>query len=428
MKSAKIREWFKKPTVLRIILLIAVQSLFALLFDVFGLGAGSIGNFTFLNYAETYSYAGTFIILLYPPLLSTDGGIGVLISRLGTGLHIGSIKPQYLKNTPQFYTLMSAVLTLGTFNGLWIGVISYITNLIALGSSRILNPLPFMVIPILTLTIASLISSQIASFMAFTMFKRKLNPDVFVYPTMSTINNIFTTVLYSAIIAIIKPANWYNPETSEWTRITRGTYIAIIPVFLYLVFMVYLFGRNLSNKNYRKILKEAIPVQSITLTINSLTGGILSKADKALINLRGLFLIYPALIDTLGDEVTIVANTTSTNLALGSLEPKIKAIKDKDLWTNLIGVFLAGFILHLFYGIFGSIIVSDYQNIGIVLGLAIVINIIGFLIVQSLAFLLIVFTFKRGLDPDNIAVPIVASLSNLVLSTLILALALAIGL
>lgn len=428
MAKVNIKEWFKKPTVLRIIFLIAAQSLLALLFDVFGLGAGSIGNFTFLNYADTFSYAGTFIILLYPPLLSTDGGIGVLVSRLGTGLHIGSIKPQYFKNTSNFYTLISAVITLGTFNALWIGVISYITNLIALGSSRILNPLPFFVIPILTLTIASLISSQIASLMAFTMFKRKLNPDIFVYPTMSTINNILTTIFYSAIIAIVKPANWYNPETNEWLTITRGTYFAIIPVFIYLAFIVYLFGRNISNKNYRKILKEAIPIQSITLTINSLTGGILSKADKALINIRGLFLIYPALIDTLGDEVTIVANTTSTNIALGTLEPKISAIKDKDLWTNLVGVGIAGFILHIVYGIFGSIIVSDYQNIGLLLGLAILINIIGFLIVQSLAFLLIIFTYKRGLDPDNIAVPIVASLSNLVLSTLILLLALAIGL
>ena len=77
MAKVNIKEWFKKPTVLRIIFLIAAQSLLALLFDVFGLGAGSIGNFTFLNYADTFSYAGTFIILLYPPLLSTDGGIGV---------------------------------------------------------------------------------------------------------------------------------------------------------------------------------------------------------------------------------------------------------------------------------------------------------------------------------------------------------------
>jgi mgtE-like transporter len=428
LKLTKVREWFKKPTVLRIIFLIAVQALLALLFDVFGLGVGSIGNFTFLNYANNFTYASSFIILLFPPLLSSDGGIGVLVSRLGTGLHIGSIKPKLFKNTPYYYKLMSAVLTLGTFNALWIGIISYITNLAALGPSRIFNPLPFLVIPILTLTIASLISSQIASLMAFLMFKKKLNPDVFVYPTMSTINNILSTLFYAAMIAMLKPGDWYNPETNEWMKITRGTYFAIIPVFLYLGFIVYLFGRNISDKSYRKILKEAVPVQSITLTINSLTGGILSRADSALINLRGLFLIYPALIDTLGDEVTIIANTTSTNLALGTLEPKINAIKDKDLWTNLIGVGIAGFILHIIYGIFGSIIVNDYQHIGMVLGFAILINFVGFLVVQSLAFLLIIFTFRKGLDPDNIAVPIIASLSNLVSSTLILILVLGIGL
>jgi mgtE-like transporter len=420
----QIGTWFKKPTVIRIIFLITVQALLALLFDVFGLGAGSIGNFTFLNYADTYTYAGSFILLLFPPLLSSDGGIGVLVSRLGTALHIGSVKPKLFKNTPYYYTLISAVLTLGTFNSLWIGMISYITNLIALGSSRISNPIPFLVIPMLSLTLASLISSQISSLMAFFIFKRKLNPDIFVYPTMSTINNILSTLLYAALIAMFKPGKWYDTETGGWLGITRGTYFAIIPVFLYLGFIIALFGTYIGKKDYRKILKEAVPVQSVTLTINSLTGGILSKADAALRNLRGLFLVYPALIDTLGDEVTIVANTTSTNLALGTLDPKLNAIKDKDLWTNLVGVGIAGLLLHLIYGIFGSIIVGDYLNMGIVLGFSLLINIIGFLVVQALAFLLIIFTFRRGLDPDNIAVPIIAALSNLISSTLILLLTL----
>lgn len=423
MNRVKIKEWFKKPTVIRIILLIAVQALLALLFDVFGLGAGSIGTFTFLEYAsrtdpaEVFAKAGAFIILLYPPLLSSDGGIGVLVSRLGTGLHLGSIKPKILKNTKQYYTLISATLTLGAFNGLWIGVISYLTNLIALGANRIPNPLPFFVIPILTLTFASLISSQIASFMAFFMFKRKLNPDIWVYPTMSTVNNILSTLLYAAMISMLKPANWYNE--SGFNTITRGTYFAFIPAFLYLVFISVLVGIKVKNKDYRKILKQAVPIQTVTLTINSLTGGILSKADVALKNISGLFLVYPALIDTLGDEVTIIANTTSTNLALGTIKPKLSAIKDKDLWTNLIGVGLAGFILHIFYGIFGSIFAGDFQHIGLVLGISLVINVIGFLVVQSLAFLLIIFVFKRGLDPDNLAVPVIAALSNLITSTLL---------
>ncbi|MGC9778494.1 MAG: magnesium transporter [Candidatus Heimdallarchaeota archaeon] len=419
MTKVDIKEWFKKPTTIRIIILIAVQAFLALLFDIFGLGAGSIGTFTFLAYADAFTYAGTFIILLYPPLLSSDGGIGVLVSRLGTGLHIGSVKPKLFKNTTYYYTLISAVLTLGVFNALWIGGVSYITNLVVLGTKRVLNPVPFIVIPVLTLTLASLISSQIGSLMAFFMFKKGLNPDVWVYPTMSTVNNILSTVFYAVMIFLLKPANWYS-DSGEWMKVTNGTYFAIIPVFLYLVFISVIVGRNVGKKDYRKIIKEAVPVQTVTLTINSLTGGILSRADVALTSLPGLFLVYPALIDTLGDEITIIANETSTNLALGSIEPKLSAIKDKDLWTNLIGVGIAGLFLHFIYGIFGSIIVGDFQKIGLVLGISLMINVFGFLVVQSLAFILMIFGFKKGLDPDNFAVPIIASLSNLVTSVLIL--------
>lgn len=401
------------------------QSFLALLFDIAGLGAGSIGTFTFMNFESDFAiqsnlaYASTFIILLYPPLLSSDGGIGILVSKLGTGLHLGTIKPQMFKNTQNYYTLIASVLTLGTFNGLWIGLISYITNLIALGSARVLNPVPFLVIPILTLTIASLISSQISSLLAFFMYKKKMNPDMWVYPTMSTVNNILSTSFYALIIIIIKPGDWFL-ETGEWSTITGPTYFLLIPFVLYLGFMAFIFGRNIKKTDYRKILKQAIPIQSMTLTINSLTGGILSKADIALANLRGLFLVYPALIDTLGDECTIVTNTTSTNLAIGNLKPNLSAIKDKDLWTNLVGVGIAGLFLHIIYGILGSIIVGDFSNMGLVLGIALLINLFGYVIVQALIFLMIIFSYRKGLDPDNIAVPIIAALSNLISSALIL--------
>lgn len=414
-----INEWFKKPTTLRIILLIVGTTTLALLFDLFGLGAGSIGSFTFINYASNFTNAGTFIILLYSPLLSSDGGIGVLSSRLGTGLHLGSIQTKLLKNTESYYTLISAVLTLGTFNGLWIGLISYITNLVVSGTSRIFNPLPFIVIPILTLTISSAISSQITSLLAFFVFKKKLDPDTWVYPTMSTINNILSTLFYALMIVILQPKNWFT-ETGVWTKITAPTYFMLIPVGLYLGFVGYIISRNYKKKDYLGILKQAMPIQSVTLTINSLTGGILSAADKALTNLRGLFLIYPALIDTLGDECTITSNTTSTNLALGSIPAKLNAITDKDLWTNLVGVGISGLILHLFYGILGSLIVADFRNMGVVIGIALGINIFGYLIVQSVIYFILIIGYRKGLDPDNIAVPIIASLSNLVCSALIL--------
>ncbi|MEA2071858.1 MAG: magnesium transporter, partial [Asgard group archaeon] len=396
MPKINIKKWFQKGTIIRIILIIAVQSFLSLLFDVFGLGAGSIGSFTFLSYASTFPATSAFIILFYPPILSSDGGIGVLVSRLGTALNIGSIKPQFFKNNEYFYTIISAVLTLGSFNGLLIGLVSYITNLISLGQQRIINPVPFITIPILTLTLSSFFSTQIASFFSFFLYKKGLNPDVWVYPTMSTINNIFSTLLYSALIAILQPVNWFN-SSGEFASLQPLTYFILLPFFAYLGFIVFLLIKNIKKKQFRSILKEAIPIQSITLTINSLTGGILSKADVALRNLRGLFLIYPALIDTLGDECTIIANTTSTNLNLGLIEPKLTAIKDKDLWTHIIGVWLAGFGLHLIYGIFGSIIVGDFGNIGIVLGLAILINLLSFLVVEFLVYFLLIFSYKLGL-------------------------------
>jgi len=424
MRKVHLVEWFKKPTILRIIFLIAFQAFIALSFDIFGLGAGSIGNYTFLKYASTFQNAGAFIILFYPPLLSSDGGIGVLASHLGTGLHIGSIKTSLVKNTKNYWALLASVLTLGTFNSLWIGLISYVTNLATLGPSRVLNPLPFIVIPILSLTLASLISSQLTGLLAFVIFKRKLNPDILVYPTMSTVNNILSTVFYAVLIILFKPATWFASD-GKWLRITRGTYFGLIPVILYLAIIIVLVSKFLPNKKYRAILKQAVPIQTVTLTINSLTGGILSKAGSALTSYPGLFLIYPALIDTMGDEVSMVANTTSTHLSMGSIAPSYRAFRDKDLWPNFIGVGIAGLLLHIIYGLLGSVFAADYAHVGVILGISVLINALGFIIILVVTFSLIIFVFKKGLDPDNLSVPIIASLSNLVVSSLLLLLSLA---
>lgn len=409
-----IRAWLSKPTLIRIILLISAQAFLALLFDLVGLGAGSIGTFTFLRNANT------FVIMLYPPILSSDGGIGVLTSRLGTALHLGSIKPQLFRNNEYFYTLISAVLTLGLFNGLWIGGLSYITNLIVAGKNRVFNPIPFIITPVLTLTLASLISSQLTSLLAFFVFKKGLNPDVWVYPTMSTVNNVLSTLFYAGMIAIIRPVQWFNSDLWPGAKITPVTYFLIIPLAAYLGFIGIIIWKNYKKKAFWKIIREAVPIQTMTLTVNSLTGGILSGAENSLKNLPQLFLIYPALIDTLGDECTIVSNTMSTNLSLGSLEPELKAIQDEDFWTNLLGVGIAGLMLHLIYGILGSLIVFNFKGLGITIGIALLINFLGFIIVQGLIFILIILSFRRELDPDNFAVPVIAALANLVCSSLIL--------
>jgi cation transporter-like permease len=415
MQWSKLKEKFWRPALLRLTFAIAIQAFLALLFDLVGLGVGSSATFLFLNQATPL------VILLYPPLLATDGGIGILVSGLGTGLHLGNIKPNYPKNTQKYSTLMGAVLTIGTLNALTIGILSYITNLVSLGSNRILNPIPFFIIPILTLAMASLFSSQISSILAFFMFKKKLNPDIWVYPTMSTINNLFTTLLYAGIVAIIKPQKWAS------NGITKVTYFLLIPVILYFAFIIFLVIKNVKKVAYRKILKQALPIQSLTITINSFTGGILSKAELALKNLPQLFLIYPALIDTLGDECSIFANAISTDLSLGTAEPKVAAIKDEDVWTDFIGIGLAGVALHIVYAFSASLITWTAKGMGLIILIVLIINILGYLIVQFLTFLLLIVSFKRGLDPDNFSIPIVASLSNLVISTLILVLTIIFG-
>ena len=77
------------------------QSILSLSFNTLGLLTGTI----ILLYLGILSLEkAPWAIFLYPGILSVRGAIGGLFSgHLGTGLHLGSIKPVLRQNTNDFY-------------------------------------------------------------------------------------------------------------------------------------------------------------------------------------------------------------------------------------------------------------------------------------------------------------------------------------
>jgi len=398
---------------------IFLQAMIALAFESGGIVSGTIAKF--LLETEHVKW----IFLIYGPLLAARGDIAILAGKLGTGLHMGSVKPSFRDNTETYRSLIASTVTIAILDGMLVGVVTYSMNLILYPVGiRVINPLLFFVIPIIVMGLVSVISATITSAVSFFTFKKGLNPDVYVVPIMSAINNILITVIFAVVLLILKP--WGAITTIDGSTVFAvatnndllGTYIALIPVALIVTGLIYIIIKNFREREYQKMMKEAIIAVILSVVLGSITGVILSQGEEALLAYPQLLIVFPALIGTLADQVAITSNVFITDFSAGYIKPEVKSVKEPKIWSSFLGVGTAGIAITILLGLIGTAIswnsLGTLWHIPLVLLVTVLSNIIGFVIVGTLIFLLAIFAFKKELDPDNFAIPLAACLADLI--------------
>jgi mgtE-like transporter len=416
-----------KRTVVNIFVGLFLQAAIALAFESGGIVSGTIAKFL-LN-TENVKW----IFLLYGPLIAARGDIAVLAGKLGTGLHLGSVKPSFRNNTLTYKSLLASTITIAILDGFLIGVVTYVINLIIFPKGiSVINPLLFFVVPIIVLTIAVLISVLITSFVSFFTFKKGLNPDVYVVPVVSAVNNILITLIFAIVLIILKP--WGGETIIDGETVFAvasnsellGTYVAILPAVLAIAAVIYIIVKFAREREFKKMLKEASFAIILSVILGSVTGVALSGGEETLIAYPQLLVAFPALIGTLADQLAITANVFITDFSTGYIEPEIKAIKKPKIWASFLGVGAAGAVITMLLCLIGSFITWNTFDvkwtISLVMIVTVLANSIGFVLVGSLIFILSIFAFKREIDPDNFAIPLASCLADLSCAGLIIAL------
>ncbi|MBN1329887.1 MAG: magnesium transporter [Candidatus Heimdallarchaeota archaeon] len=416
-----------KRTAVNLFFVIFIQALIALLFDSGGLISGTVASIA-MNIKQI-----KWILLMYGPLLAARGDIAVLVGKLGAGLHFGTIKPTFRNNTPAYKGFITSTFTFAIFAAVLIGAITYIINLITFPIEyKVLNPTLFFVIPIIVLALAALISSQITSAISFFTYKKGLNPDVYGVPLMSTINNILITLLFAGTLFVLKPWTVGDPSADYWLPAKLGsgdmfaTYLAIIPAALAFGSIFYIILKNRKDHEYRKIMKESIFAVFASAFIGTITGITLSNSGNVLERFPQLLIAFPALINVLVDQTSIMTNVLITDFSAGYIEPKLSSVKKPKTISSFFGIGLAGIIISLFLGFISTFIKWPFivykWHIVIVMLVTCLSNFIGFIIVGLMIYVLTMVAFRKEIDPDNFAVPLTACLADLVCVGLLIAL------
>jgi len=167
-------------------------------------------------------------------------------------------------------------------------------------------------------------------------------------------------------------------------------------------------------KLFKSIVKQSLPVLFMCIFGEIVAGIFLLNIEQYLNVLPGLLILVPAVMGTRGNILGTVSTRLTSALHLGSIYPRIR--KNPRLVTNIkAGIFLSC-VISLFTGILAhfACIFLGFQTMGI-LKFAFISLLAGFLSDSSLILLSIFicfFAFKKNVDPDNIIIPVITTISD----------------
>ena len=371
------------------------QSFLALSLDLGGLLAGSI----FLLFSNMFSVA-PWLIMIYPSIISMRGVIGGFFSgRLSTALHLGTIRPTLLNNTRDFKILIFSVIILTVLSSITTGLLAFLIN-ISLWRTSIIDSLGIFSAIITTMGLSLIFVSPVTIGISIMSFKYGLDPDIIVYPVMSTIGDILTTLcfVFSMNLLLIIPI---------------GPLLTGIFDLAYILIAALLVVKHRRSRELSRTIRELLLTLIVVTLIVNLTGGLLRGISWLIKGRSEIYVLYPALMDMIGDIGSIIGSITTTRLALGTIDSSLSSIQES--LPEMGGAILSSTIWFMLFSplalylAYGEIILKDLFALMLML---MSLNILAAPAISTLSYSLAVFTFQRGLDPDNFVIPCESTLSD----------------
>lgn len=378
------------------------EALVAFAFNIGGILAGFIVA-SQLNVFQLSPWA----IAVYPAILTARGVISGLFSgRLSTALHIGTIHPRLRGNTKNFHMLFKSIIFITLETSIAMSLVSMIFGSLFWGITFV----DFSDILIVTSAtmVLGLANSLITIEIAFISFKKGLDPDVIVYPVMSTVADIVITLCYVFTLNLFFLSG------------SIGRYIVIFLGVLLITLALDVLPRCIHDQGFVKTIKESLLTLVFVAFIVNVTGTVLKGISEIVGSKKEIYTVYPALIDTVGDVGSVVGSTATTKLALGLLKPSFHAIRNHV--ARISATWAASMIMFIVYSVL-SLLTQGMFTLNAFLtfsALLLAANVIAVSAIVLISYAVAILTFKKGLDPDNFVIPIESSLADSITSIALL--------
>ncbi len=367
------------------------QSVMAYAFNIFGIAAGTI-----IAYNSGLFAKAPWAVVIYPPILSARGVIGGLFcGRLSTALHLGTVHPRLFGNTKSFYLLFQAIVIM-SFEA------SLMMSLIAAFLSGFGEFFSLINVFMATMALALVVISPLTLTVSFISFKHGLDPDIILYPIESTVADLLITSIYIAVLGLFL------------TNSLLGGYLFTFISLALLLTSIFFLVKNAKEPEFIRTLKESLLTLVLVSFIVNVAGATLGRVEELIRGKRlsQVYVVYPALIDTIGDVGAVVGSTATTKLTIGTLKASFSSMKNH--LTEVSGAWAASLIMYFAYSILALLITGTIAPISLVTFtfFLFTVNIFAASLIILVSYSVAILTYQRGLDPDNFEIPIESSLAD----------------
>ncbi|MDO5850235.1 MAG: magnesium transporter [Methanobacteriaceae archaeon] len=379
------------------------ESFIALLICAIGdLFAGIIlGNMTFF----LKTYPGLMVII--PGAIGMRGNIfGSFGSRLSTHLHIGTLSPKF-EMSDILVENISSSLILTMILSVLLAVVGYIVCLVF--NFQCISIFDLVLILFIAGLISTIIMLPITMFISLKSYENGWDPDNITTPLIAACGDFLT--LPSIIISVILISLFTNLLVLK---------IALFLVVIAIVIISFVYGYY-HESGIKRIVRQSTPVLFACSILGALAGGVLNNSLSTLLKNQTLLTLIPLFSGESGGLVSILGARLSSALHSGLIEPNLKP--GEHTVENFTIIIILAIIMYPIIAIMAETSTIAFGGMGIGYPNIILISFIsGLILVLFMIFIVYyisAFSYGKGLDPDNIVIPLSTSLTDSI-STLIL--------
>ncbi len=347
------------------------------------------------------------LIVLVPAALGMRGNLfAALGSRLGSALHIGTLDRFSMQNTV-VRDNVKANITLTIVMSVLLGVMAEVLSR-AIGIESI-GLFSFILISFVAGILGGIVLLAITFGTAILAYRRGWDLDNIHAPLITALGD-FVTIPFLLIAAFIV----------QYTQLHIG-YISIIAIVIIAIAAINLLlalraKPDSQGFSYKFIVFQSLPVLLLAGLLDSAAGIIIESDIHAIAAVPIVLVVIPAFLEEGGNIGNILASRLSTKLHLGTLDVDLqvgKEVKSEFLMTYFLAIviFPVTAIIAYFFG--AALGIGGIS----LLNMIAIISFAGFILTTIAiisTFIISILSFKYGMDPDNVTIPIITSLIDLI--------------
>lgn len=344
------------------------------------------------------------LLVLIPGAIGMRGNIfGALGSRLGSNLHIGTLTPE-LKKSPVLNQNIISAMILTVIMSIFLAFTA--KGFCVLLGFESISIIDFTIISVLGGIISGAVLLPATILISIKSYENGWDPDNVTTPLIAASGDLFTI---PSILLAVQILLWIRNGYAD-------TILFIIFIIIGIVGFIYGIHRGIQLK---KIIIHSTPTLFLSSLFGTTAGTVLNTSFSTILNNPSILTLVPLFSGQSGDLVSILGARLSSGLHIGSVESSF--IPSETALRNFGIIIILALIIYPLIGILaylGSLVTGvESVDISTMVFISTSAGLILTPLLLVIAFYLNTVSYRKGLDPDNIVIPLSTSMTDPVANT-----------